>query len=110
MLTENEKQFVNYWEIQRVKEKKWGRQLLIGLPVGLIFAIPIMIIQLSGKLWFKRADTVANSKASPFVLIIAIILISVFVGIFYKRHQWDIKEQQYQELKARAEKEPPMQL
>jgi Tfp pilus assembly protein PilN len=47
----------------------------------------------------------ANSQSSPLVLMIAIICIAVFVGVFYKRHQWEMKEQQYLEFKAKEEAE-----
>jgi hypothetical protein len=47
----------------------------------------------------------ANSSSSPVVLIIAVVCIAVFVAVFYKRHQWEQREQQYLELKAKEEKE-----
>src|SRR5205085_11878544 len=101
MLTKPEKEFLRYWEANRLREKKVTKQLLVGLPIGLIFAIPVLIALFSGRFWYKRADMEANSQMSPVVLIIAMIFIAVFVAIFYKRHQWDMKEQQYLELKAR---------
>ena len=101
MLNEDEKRFLAYWETHRDKEKKIVRQLLIGIPIGLIFAVPILIILFSGKFWYKRADAVANTQLNPLVLIIAIIIITAFVAVFYKRHQWDMREQQYQELKEK---------
>lgn len=101
MLTEKEKQFLAYWEANRVKEKKMIRQLLIGIPVGILFAIPILILLLSGKLWYKRADAVANTQLNPVVLLIAVALIIAFMAIFYKRHQWEMKEQYYKQLKAK---------
>ena len=45
----------------------------------------------------------AVSHLNPFVLIVAVFLIIVFMAIFYKRHQWDMKEQQYLEIKSRQE-------
>jgi hypothetical protein len=104
MLTEREREFLRYWEANRLQEKKVYKQLLIGLPIGLLFAVPVLLILFSGKLWYKRADMVANST-NPVVLIIAVIAIAVFMAIFYKRHQWDMREQQYQELKAREHDE-----
>ena len=105
MLTEREKQFIEYWEANRDKEKKIVKQLLIGLPVGLLFAIPIFLSVFSGRLWYKRAEMEANTMLSPVIMIIAVIAIAVFVGIFYKRHQWDMKDQQYRELKVKEERE-----
>lgn len=105
MLNEQEKLFLVYWEANRLKEKKLFKQLLIGLPIGVLFGLPVIIILFSGKFWYKRADMVANTQLNPFVLVAAVIMIIVFVAIFYKRHQWDMKEQQYLEIKAKHENE-----
>lgn len=102
MINEQEKAFLQYWETNRVKEKKILKQLLIGLPIGLLFGLPVIIILFSGKFWYKRADMVANSKLDPVILVIAVLLIVIFVAIFYKRHQWEMKEQQYLEIKAKS--------
>jgi len=106
MLNEKERLFVEYWEIHREREKTVLYQLLTGLPMGLLFSVPIILILLSGKLWYKRADMVANSQMSTLVLIIAVFLIALFVAVMYKRHQWDMKEQQYLELMAREHRKP----
>ena len=105
MLTEREKQFIVYWEANRNREKKTIKQLLIGLPIGLAFAIPVFLAVFSGQFWYERADMEINTKMNPVVLMIAIIAIAVFAAIFYKRHQWDMKEQQYKELKAKEKNE-----
>src|SRR5687768_8682526 len=101
MLNEQEKAFVRYWEANRLNEKKFARQLLVGIPVGLLFSLPVFLILFSGRFWYKRADMLANTKLNPWVLIVAIFLITAFVAVFYKRQQWDRKEQQYLELKAK---------
>lgn len=103
MLTNNEKAFLKYWEANRLREKKVNKQLLLGLPIGLLFAVPVLILLFSG--WYERASMQANSQSSPVVLIIAIICIAVFVALFYKRHQWEQREQHYLELKAKEKEE-----
>ena len=105
MLNEDEKQFVDYWEANRLKEKKLWKQLLIGLPIGALFGLPVIFMLFSGRLWYKRADMEANSHLNPFVLLTAVVMIIIFVAIFYKRHQWDMKEQQYLEIKAKQDNE-----
>lgn len=104
-MTERERLFVEYWETHRLREKSLGYQLLTGLPMGLLFGIPIILILLSGRFWYKRADMVANSEMSSVILVVAILLIAVFVAVIYKRHQWEMKEQQYLEIKARNRKD-----
>lgn len=82
------------------------KQWLVGLPIGLLFGVPIFINFFSG--WYKRANMIRNSQISnsnfnPLVLIIAILLIISFVAVFSKRHNWDRNEQKYQELKIKEE-------
>ncbi len=108
MLTAREKQFIEYWKQNRLKEKKVFRQLLVGLPLGLLFAVAVIVNFSSG--WYKRADMWARGHgddSSATVVIIAGLFILVFVAIFSKRHRWEMNEQSYQELEAKetAEKE-----
>jgi hypothetical protein len=103
MLTRQEEDFLLYWEQNRLRRKKIFRQLLVGIPIGLLFAVPIAINFASG--WDKRADMEANSEFNPLVLIIALLIIVAFTSIFYQRHKWDQYEQRYRELKARKERD-----
>jgi hypothetical protein len=104
MLTQREKDFIRYWEANRIRRKKTFRQLLIGIPIGLLFVIPIFINYASG--WYRRADMEANSPDfNPMVLLIALLLIVGFTAIFYQRHRWDQYEQRYRELLARQKRE-----
>ena len=108
MLTDDEKNFVVYWKENRDIEKKTFKQWLVGLPLGLLFGIPIILNLFSG--WYKRATMDLNSRLSnhefnPMVLIIAFLLIVSFVAIFSKRHKWEMHEQKYRELLAKQEKE-----
>jgi len=105
MLNEQEKMFLEYWEANRLKEKKIMKQLLIGLPVGALFGIPIILMLILSRFWYKRADMEASSHLNPLVLLVAVVIIIIFVAIFYKRHQWDMKEQLYLEIKARLDSE-----
>ena len=108
MLTAHEKQFMEYWKQNRVREKKVFRQLLFGLPLGLVFVVPIIINFSSG--WYKRANMWARGHADDnigLVLIIAALIILVFVAIFSKRHRWEMNEQAYRELESRQDRENP---
>ena len=101
MLNEKEQLFVDYWEKHRLREKNFLFQLLTGLPVGLLFALPIMFILFTSKYWFKRADMVANSQMNVSAVFGAVLFIAIFVAVLYKRHLWEMKEQQYKELKVK---------
>lgn len=100
MLTDQEKMFIDYWKQNREKQKKFFKQLALGLPLGLLFAAAIFINLISG--WYKRATMVFNSYPSLpsliLVLIAAVLLIVVFVSVYSVKHKWDLNEQRYKEL------------
>lgn len=102
-MSEEEKRFMLFWEKNRDKERKTWRQLLIGLPLGLIFTLPILLNLFSG--WDKRAVMVANTQTDPVVLVIAVLAIASFFAIFSKKHRWDMNEQRYNELSVKREKQ-----
>lgn len=103
MLTQQEEDFLRYWENNRDREKRTFRQLATGLPIGSILAIAILTSLLSG--WYDRADMTFGGESSPTVLIVALVIIVVFIAIFYKKHKWDMNESQYWYLKNKKEKE-----
>ena len=100
-ISEEERKFLVYWEQQRLKDKRLTNQLMFGLPIGILFSIPILINFFMGKFWYKRADAVGVSQFSPTVLVIAVLLITVFVALLNRRFRWEGLEQQYLELKAK---------
>src|SRR5262245_3280899 len=103
MLTNEEKEFLIHWEKNREREKKILRQLFIGLPIGLLISGGIILsLDLN---CYPRANMVANASLNPYILSIAVIAIAIFTAIFYKKYQWDMKEQRYRELLYKKEKE-----
>ena len=103
MLTTEEQKFVTYWESNRLKQKSIIKQLMIGLPVGVIFVIAIFANFLSG--WYKRAEMIFNTQSSlVLVLLVAAIIIVIFISVFSVRHRWDMNEQRYKELIAKRDK------
>ena len=103
MLTEEEEKFLTWWQQNREKEKSLGRQLAMGLPLGILIGIGILLNFMSG--WYTRATMVANSQSTPLVLILAVVLITLFCSKFYKQHQWEMNDQRFQELTIKKEKE-----
>lgn len=101
MLTEQEEKFLVYWEKNKVRERSFFKQISLGLPIGLLIGIGILLNLVSG--WYTRANMVANSQSTPLVLIFAIVIIAFFCSIFYKRHQWEMNDQRYQELMIKKE-------
>ena len=104
MLSKEENDFIQYWERNRLRQKKLFRQFLVGIPIGLLFVIPTVISFTSG--WYKRADMEANSADfNPMVLFVALLLIVGFTAIFYQRWKWDQYEQRYRELVIKRERD-----
>jgi uncharacterized membrane protein len=104
MLNQQEKDFIIYWQKNRDRQKKTFRQFLIGIPIGLLFAVPIFINFTSG--WYKRAAMMTSTPDfNPLVLMVALLIIIAFIAIFSKKHQWDMREQQYRELLAKQSNE-----
>src|SRR6476620_3825488 len=109
MLTKEETQFIEYWEANRLRRKRFFKQLAIGLPVGVILVLAIFVSFLSG--WHKQAETEMRSQAQSqadystiiLVLILAALLIVVFTAVFSARHRWDMNEQRYRELLAKKD-------
>ncbi|HEX7904149.1 MAG TPA: hypothetical protein VF487_09740 [Chitinophagaceae bacterium] len=108
MITEQEKQFIQYWEENRLRKKKVINQLSVGLPLGTVLVIAIFVNFFSS--WYKRAEMVRNEATQQndasliLVLIVAALLIVIFVTIFGVRHKWDQHEQRYKELIASRDK------
>ena len=107
MVTEDEKKFIEYWETNREHQSKFMTQLISGIPVGIFFSVPVLIILYTGRFWYKRADMLINTQLNPLLMGIAIFIIAVFVAVFYKRHQWEMKEQQYLEFKNKEKRQAP---
>jgi hypothetical protein len=103
MLTQEEKDFMEYWEKNRGRQRKLWRQLLLGIPAGLLFIVP-MLISISAH-WDKRAEIEANSPQNfnPWVILSAFLLISGFIAVFSRKLGWDKNEQRYLELKAKRD-------
>lgn len=102
MLTEEEKKFVEWWQANRLKEKKILSQLTVGLPLGIAFGIPILL-SLLFRGWYKRMPYVSGTQLT--VVLIAVLSIVVFYAIFRMRFKWDLNEQRYRELCSKTDNE-----
>lgn len=101
MLTEDEINFMRYWESNRLQKKKVRNQLSVGLPLSVALIIVIFVNLFSG--WYQRANLEMRREDSSLilVLIVAALFIVAFIVIFSVRHRWDMNEQRYKELLSR---------
>lgn len=102
MLTEDEKSFIEYWEKNREKEKRFFRQLTYGSPWGLVFALPVLVAVIFHD-WYK--NMIPISRPQIVLIIITVIGIAIFYSVFRMKFKWDNNEQIYKELKFKEKKE-----
>jgi hypothetical protein len=102
MITEQEKLFIEYWDNNRDKQKRWLYQLAIGLPLGLVFALPILLSVIFHD-WYKRMIYISGAQIT--IIMIGVLGIAVFLALFRMKFKWEQNEQLYKELKYK-EKQP----
>jgi hypothetical protein len=106
MLSAEEKQFMEWWELNRSKEKRLLSQLTIGLPLGLAFGFPILLsVMFRG--WYKNMPYVSGSQLT--IILIAVLLVVVFYAIFKMRFKWEMNEQRYNELQQKINAEATLE-
>ena len=102
MLTEEERDFVKYWESHRQKENSFLSKMIYGGPWGLIFALPILLAVIFHD-WYKRMIPISTTQL---VLIsLCVIATAFFYAYFRQQVKWENNEQLYRELKIK-EKQP----
>lgn len=104
MQDQQEREFIDFWQKVRDRRRSLRYQILYGIPFGGLFALPIMLNFILGRIWYRRADAVAVSQFNPLVLIIAVLIISVIGGWLIKRFQWERNEDRYRELMSKLNK------
>ncbi len=96
-LTEEEKDFIRYWEKEGTREKKWTYMLKRNLPKGLIFSLPIALFFFA--MGFKRRAIVSHGDLVT--IMVSLVVIAVFFAIFKGYVHVDRYESHYQILKMK---------
>lgn len=111
MLTEKEKQFMLYWENVREKQNSTMAKLINGLPMAVLFSLPILLFITAVYLFLPEWYTkVSNRLAGSLVtIIIAVILCILFYSYFRMHYKWELNEQAYLELKSKENKTDKIQ-
>jgi len=103
MLTDKEAQFVRYWEEVREPESTFTRKLLGGLPMALLFYLPMPLFILAVYLFMPEWYTKISNRlpGSIWVIMIAIFIAILFYSFFRMHFKWEMNEQYFMELKHR---------
>jgi hypothetical protein len=107
MVSDQEQLFINYWDANRDKQKKLFYRLSIGLPLGLVFAFPIILSVIFND-WYKRMIFISSSQIT--LILITVLGIAVFFALFRMNFKWEENEQRYKELKFKQNKSDLHQL
>ena len=107
MLSEKEYQFIRHWEEVRVEYSKLSSKLLRGLPMALLFSLPVVIliavVYFFSPDWYSKISKTTGSSMDA--ILIALIFIILFFSVARMHFKWEMNEQLYNELKARQNKQ-----
>ena len=103
MITEKNRQFMQYWEQCRDKENTFISKVSRGLPMAIIFGLPILLLVIVVRLFFPDWYTkISQTTPGMFIsAIIAVIGIVLFYAYFRMQYKWEMNQQLYEELKAK---------
>ena len=106
MLTEKELSFIQYWETYRIAHSSFTSKMLRGLPMAIMFGLPILLFILSVYLYFPEwYYKISNTTSGSFVAIIIAVLIGIIFFSYFRMHfKWEMNEQLYKELLYKQKK------
>lgn len=105
MLTEKETKFLRYWEQNRAKESTVISKISRGLPMAVLFALPILLLVVA--VWIYFPDWYMKiSKTTPGMFITTIFAmfgVILFYSFFRMQFKWESNEQLYHEMKIKED-------
>jgi hypothetical protein len=106
MITEREKQFITYWESVRDWRSKFINKLMSGLPMAILFGLPIFLSLVVVYFYFPDFYTkISNTSSGTLITVgIAILIAIIFFAYFRMHYKWEMNEQLYKELKSKQTK------
>ena len=122
MISEKDKQFIQYWENVRERESSFQHKVLAGLPVAFMFGLPVLIFLGVVKIFFPSWFTTATHKQTDvempdwsvkfmklssgdvIAVFVAVIIVVLFFSYFRMHYKWEMNEQLYKELKSKEKK------
>ena len=105
MFSQKEIDFMKHWETVREKESHFLSKLGRGLPVAMLFGLPIILslvaVYFLSPEWYTKVSQAASGVLGT--LIVAVCMIILFFSYFRMHFKWEMNEQLYQELKSRQQ-------
>jgi uncharacterized membrane protein len=101
MLSDEEKNFIDYWELNREPHSSFSSKLFRGLPMAMLFGIPIILFIVIIYLFFPEWYTKVSMAITGTVPVIIVAVLIVILGYSFTRmhFKWEMNEQLYNELK-----------
>ena len=100
MLTEKEKDFISHWEAVREEYSSISSKLIRGLPMALLFALPIffslIIVYFFSPEWYTKISQKASGES--IMIVISLFIIVLFFSLARMHFNWEMNEQAYREL------------
>jgi uncharacterized BrkB/YihY/UPF0761 family membrane protein len=106
MLSDKELAFIEYWEENRIPQSSFTSKLIRGLPMAIIFGLPIVLSVVVVYIFFPDWYTkISNTTSGTFNVVIIAVLIAVLFFSYFRMHfKWEMNEQAYLELKHKQKK------
>jgi hypothetical protein len=104
MLTEKQKNFIIHWENVREKESTISRKILGGLPMAMLFGLPIILSVVAVYLFFPDwYMKISGTTSGSFIVIVIAVMIAILFFSYFRMHfKWEMNEQLYIELKYKS--------
>jgi glycopeptide antibiotics resistance protein len=105
MFSQKEIEFMEHWELVREKESHFLSKLGRGLPMAMLFGLPIILsivcVYYLSPEWYTKISQAASGVLGT--LILAVIITIIFFSYFRMHFKWEMNEQLYMELKSRQQ-------
>lgn len=100
MLTDKEIAFIEHWKTSREPYSKFASKLIRGLPVAIMFGLPIILFVLAVYIYFPDwYAKLSNTSSGSFVTIVIAVIIAILFFSYFRMHfNWEMNEQLYKEL------------
>lgn len=106
MLSTEEKDFLKYWEENREPHRSFISKLTRGLPMAMLFGLPILllivVIYFLSPEWYTKVSSALAGSVS--IIVIAVLLAILFYAFVRMHFKWEMNDQLYKELKQKEKR------